>query len=135
MFVVLFAVSLVVAYLVSAFVSWISRDVVENVLHRYLAYRVATAVSKYFRFAILVVGVSDGTRSRLLYDFISASPWDRAKMAAELTPEFWVLEMYRTFIQALEGILGLVLIFSFVAFVAIVLIRRANLTDLLPHQE
>lgn len=135
MFVVLFAVSFVVAYLVSAFVSWISRDVVENVLHRYLAYRIATAVSKYFRFAILVVGVADGTRSRLLFDFVSASPWDRTKMAAELTPEFWVLEMYRTFIQALEGILGLVLIFSFVAFVVILLIRKAHLKDLMPSEE
>jgi hypothetical protein len=135
MIVVLFAVSFVVAYLVSAFVTRISRDVVENVLHRYLAYRIATAVAKYFRFAILVVGVADGTRSRLLYDFVSAPPWDRTKMAAELTPEFWVLEMYRTFIQALEGILGLVLIFSFVAFVAIVLIRKAHLKDLMPSEE
>jgi hypothetical protein len=135
MFVVLFAVSFVVAYLVSAFVSWISRDVVENVLHRYLAYRIATAISKYFRFAILVVGVSDGTRSRLLFDFISASPWDRAKMAAELTPEFWVLEMYRTLIQALEGILGLVLIFSFITLITVFLIRKAHLKDLMPTEE
>jgi hypothetical protein len=56
-------------------------------------------------------------------------------MAAELTPEFWVLEMYRTLIQALEGILGLVLIFSFVAFVVIVLIRKAHLKDLMPSEE
>ena len=93
------------------------------------------AVSTYFRYAILVVGIADGTRSRLLFDFISVSPWERAKLAAELTPEFWVLELYRTAIQALEGILGLVLLFSFVALVAIFLIRKANLTDLQPTKE
>lgn len=135
MFIVLFAVSLVLAVIVAAIVAWISKDVIESILHRFLADKIGTAISKYFRFAILVVGVSEGTRSRLLLDYISAPAWDRTALTAQLTPEFWALELYRTVIQALEGILGLVIVFSFVAFVAIVLIRKAKLKDLQPTQE
>jgi hypothetical protein len=135
MFIGLFAVSLVLALTISALIAGIAKHVVESILHRFLADRIAAAVSTYFRYAIFVVGISDGTRSRLLFDYISFSPWERAKLVAEVTPEFWALELYRTTVQTLEGILGLVFVFSFVTFVAIVLIRKANLKDLQPTQE
>jgi hypothetical protein len=135
MFIGLFSASFVLALIISALIAGISKPVVESILHRFLAERIAIAVSNYFRYAVLVVGIADGTRSRLLFDYVSVSPWERAKLAAELTPEFWALEMYRTTVQTLEGILGLVFVFSFVTFVAIVLIRKANLKDLQPTEE
>jgi hypothetical protein len=135
MFLALFAVSLVLAFGISATVAWISKDAIESILHRYLAGRISTAVSKYLRFAIVVAGISDGTRAGALRDYISAPAYTRDELTRQLTPEFWALELYRTALGSLEGILWLMLIFSLGAVVAIVLIRRANLTDLLPHEE
>jgi len=135
MFLALFGVSLVLAFAISFTVAWISKDVIEGILHRFLADKIATAISKYLRFAVVVAGISDGTRAGALRDFISAPAYSRDELTRQLTPEFWALELYRTAIGSLEGILWLMLLFSVGATVAIVLIRRANLTDLLPHQE
>jgi hypothetical protein len=135
MFLALFGVSLVLAFAISFTVAWISKDVIEGILHRFLADRIASAISKYLRFAVVVAGISDGTRAGALRDYISAPVYSRDQLTAQLTPEFWALELYRTAIGSLEGILWLMLLFSVGATVAIVLIRRANLTDLLPHQE
>jgi hypothetical protein len=134
MFLALFCVSLVLAFGISATVAWLSKDVIEGILHRFLAERIATAVSKYLRFAIVVAGISDGTRAGALRDYISAPNYSRDELTRQVTPEFWALELYRTALGSLEGILWLLLIFSLGAIVAIVLIRRAHLTDLLPHQ-
>ena len=135
MFLALFGVSLVLAFAISAIVAWASKDVVEGILHRFLADRISAAVSKYLRFAIIVAGISDGTRAGILRDFIYTPNTNRDALSAQLTQEFWALELYRTAIGSLEGILWLMLIFSLGTIVAIVLIRRANLTDLLPHEE
>ena len=135
MFLALFGVSLVLAFAISATVAWVSKDVIEGILHRFLADKISTAISKYLRFAIVVAGISDGTRSGALRDYISAPAYTRDELTRQLTPEFWALELYRTAIGSLEGILWLMLLFSLGATVAIVLIRRANLTDLLPHEE
>ena len=135
MFLALFVVSLALAFGISATVAWISKDVMESILHRFLADKIGTAVSKYLRFAIVVAGISDGTRAAALREFVSSPVWNREELTAQLTPEFWALELYRTAIGALEGILGLILIFSFIALIAIFLIRRAKLKDLLPSEE
>lgn len=135
MFLALFAASLVLALIISATIAWVSKDVIEGILHRFLADKIAHAVSKYLRFAIVVAGISDGTRAGALRDYISAPSYSRDQLAAQLTQEFWALELYRTAIGSLEGILWLMLIFSLGALVAITLIRRADLKDLLPHQE
>ncbi len=135
MILALFGVSLVLAFAISATVAWVSKDVIESILHRFLADKIGTAISKYLRFAIVVAGISDGTRAGALRDYISAPNYSRDALNAQLTPEFWALELYRTAIGSLEGILWLMLIFSLGALIAIVLIRRANLTDLLPHEE
>jgi hypothetical protein len=131
----LFGVSLVLAFAISAIVAWASKDVIEGILHRFLADKIGTAISKYLRFAIVIAGISDGTRAGILRDFIYTPSINRDALSAQLTQEFWALELYRTVIGSLEGILRLMLIFSLGTIVAIVLIRRANLTDLLPHEE
>jgi hypothetical protein len=135
MFLALFAVSLVLALGISATIAWFSKDIIEGILHRFLADKIATAISKYLRFAIVVAGISDGTRAGALRDYINAPSYSRDQLTAQLTPEFWALELYRTAIGSLEGILWLMLIFSLGALMAIILIRRADLKDLLPHQE
>jgi hypothetical protein len=130
----LFLASLLLAFGLSAGVAWASKSAVENILHRFLAARIAHAVSKYLLFAIVVAGISDGTRAGALRDYIN-DPSNGDAVAAQLTPQFWTVELYRTAMGALEGIIWLMLIFSLLAGIAIMLIRRADLKDLLPHEE
>jgi hypothetical protein len=134
-FIALFGVSLVLALAVSITVAWLSKDVMESILHRFLADKIGTALSQYLRFAIVVVGISEGARVRALREYISAPALNRPTMLAELTPELWALELYRTVIGTLEGILLLLILFAFLALVGIVLIRKAQLKDLLPSEE
>ena len=131
----LFLVSLSLALAISMTLAWATRDVMENILDRFLANRISAAICKYLRFAIVVAGISDGTRAAALRDYVNASALNREAIAAQLTPEFWALELYRTALGTLEGILWLMLIFSLSVTIAIILIRRADLQDLLPHQE
>lgn len=135
MVLVLFGISLVLAIAISATVAWISKEAVESVLHRFLAEKLSLGVSKYLRFAMVVAGISEGTRSGALREYIASPSYTRDAMAAQFTPEFWTLELYRTALGALEGILGLILLFSFIAIIAIFLIRKANLKDLLPSEK
>lgn len=131
----LFLVSLMLALAISITLAWATRDVLENILHRFLAARISAAIAKYLRFAIVVAGISDGTRAGALRDYVNASDLNRNAIAAQLTQEFWGLELYRTALGTLEGILWLMLIFSLGVMIAILLIRRADLKDLLPHEE
>src|SRR5207244_3737906 len=70
---------------------------------------------KYIRFAIVVVGISSGTRVRPLQEYISAADWNKPALQAALTQEFWTLELYRTVMGTLEGVAGLLLLCIFLA--------------------
>ena len=50
-------------------------------------------------------------------------------MSDALTQEFWVVELYRTTITTLEGILWLLLLFSLIVFAAYWLMRKAKLKE------
>src|SRR5258708_37289661 len=104
MFVALFGASFVLGLALSVAVAWVSREAIESVLRRFVAdHVVRAAFSKYIGFAIVVVGISTGTRVRVLQEYISATAENKAAMAAALTQEPWVLVMYRTNLRTLEG--------------------------------
>jgi hypothetical protein len=130
----LFLASLLLAFALSAAVAWAFKSSVENILHRFLAGRIAHAVTKYLLFAIVVAGISDGTHAGALRDYIN-DPSSGEAIAAQITSQFWTVQLYRTAIGALEGIIWLLLLFSLLASLAIMLIRKADLKDLLPHEE
>jgi hypothetical protein len=71
------------------------------------------------QFVVLFVGVSSGTRIRLLQDYIDAPPWNRPEMAAQLTQEVWALSIYHTLVDLLQGIVWLLVVFVFLAFAAL----------------
>src|SRR5258708_8124109 len=104
MFVALFGASFVLALALSVAVAWVSREAIESVLRRFVAdHVVRAAFSKYIRFAIVVVGISTGTRVRVLQEYISAPAEHKAAMPAALTHDFCVLQIYRTILAPLEG--------------------------------
>ncbi len=76
MFVVLFAVSVIVAFGLAFGVSLIFRRMTQNVLSRYLAENVSHATAKYLQIAILLAGVSGGARIQMLKDYVSTPAYN-----------------------------------------------------------
>ena len=106
----LFAVSFLLAVSLSIFIAWISREAIDAVLRHFIADSIVRAgFEKYLRFAIVVAGISGGTRVRALQEYVSTSNWNKAAMEAALNQETWVLELYRTVTGSLEAIAGLLL--------------------------
>jgi hypothetical protein len=124
MFVVLFLVTFVLAVAISSGVAWAGKEPIEGILHHFFTVNVTAAMSKYLRLAIVLVGVSSGARIRVLEEYIAASPGNKIEMTDALTQEFWVVELYRTSIATLEGILWLLLLFSLIVFGAYWLMRK-----------
>jgi hypothetical protein len=128
MFVALFVASFALALALSITVAWISREAIDSILRRFVTdFAVRTGFEKYIRFAIVVVGISGGTRVRVLQEFLAASDLNKAAMAAQLTQEFWVMEIYRTILGTLEGIATLLLVCIFLALIAPVVVRMLKL--------
>ena len=124
MFVALFVASFVLALALSATIAWISREAIDSILRRFVVdHVVRSGFEKYIRFAIVVAGISGGTRVKALQEYISASEYNKAAMQTALTQEFWTLELYRTVMGTLEGVAGLLLICVFLALIAPVVVR------------
>src|ERR1700738_4401371 len=126
MFVVLFLVTFLLAFAISSGVAWAGKEPIEGILHHFFTVNVTAAMSKYLRLAIVLVGVSSGARIRVLEEYMGASVANKIRMTDALTQEFWVVELYRTSIATLEGILWLLLLFSLVVFMAFWIMRQAR---------
>jgi hypothetical protein len=135
MFVYLFAVSVIVAFGLAFGVSFIFRRMTENVLSRYLAENVSHVTAKYLQIAILLAGVSSGARIQLLKDYLNTPAYNMEALNAQMKPALWSLAMFNTATDSLLGILWLMLIFAFLATVAVAFIRRSKIRWLLPERE
>jgi hypothetical protein len=64
MFIALFGASFLLALALSATIAWLSREAMDTVLRRFVVDPVVrSGFEKYIRFAIVVVGISSGTRA------------------------------------------------------------------------
>jgi len=122
----IFVVSVLVALGVSVGVARLAKDVIEAVLNRFMSNQLCVAALKYLRFAIIVVGVSSGSRVRLLDDYLGAPAWNRAALTEQLTPEVCVATVYHTVLDSLMGIAWLFFVIAFIALVALFIIRKAK---------
>jgi len=134
MFVVLFLVTFLLAFAISSGVAWAGKEPIEGILHHFFPPNVTLAMSKYLRLAIVLIGVSSGARIRILEEFIAASAANKILMTDALTQEFWVVELYRTSITTLEGILWLLLLFSLIVFMAYWIMRKAKIKQQQPSE-
>jgi ABC-type xylose transport system permease subunit len=96
------------------------------ILYRIIADAISAAWLKYLKFAILVVGVSSGVRVREFEKYISPSRWDKDAKVVEFTVQRWVLELYQTAIETLQGIAWMLLVFFMFALIAYVIVRIAE---------
>ena len=129
----MFFALLIVTLLVATFVSWLVARAFDRpitiILERIVGPEMTGAWARYMKFAIYVVGVSGGVR---IYELERYLPQPEAKMPdgiAEpgyqltLTPERWVLEVYRTIIETLQALAWMLLIFFLFALIAYVIVR------------
>jgi hypothetical protein len=135
MFVPLFAVSVIVAFGLAFGVSVIFKRMTATVLSRNLAENVSQATAKYLQIAILLVGVSNGARIQLLKDYLNTPAYNMEAVNAQMKPALWSLAMYNTATDALMGILWLMILFAFLAAVAVAFIRRSKIRWLLPERQ
>ena len=129
MFFALLVVTLFVATLVSYLVARAFDRPITNILERIVGPEMASAWAKYMKFAIYVVGISGGVR---IYDLERYLPqpeiptpdgFKAGPYQLTLTPERWVLEVYRTIIETLQALAWLLLVFFLFAMIAYVIIR------------
>ena len=125
MFLTLLIVTFVVALAVSAVIVRIFAGPLGAILQRIIADEISSAWLRYMKFAILVVGVSSGVRIHQLEKYIT--PFDKDVKIVELTQDRWVLELYRTVIESLQGIAWMLLVFFVFALIAYVIVRLGEL--------
>lgn len=126
MFILLLVVTLLISSGISIAVMQAFAKPLSAILYRIIADEISAAWLKYLKFAILVVGISSGVRVREFEKYILPSQWDKDAKVVEFTTQRWVLELYQTAIETLQGIAWMLLVFFMFALVAYVIVRIAE---------
>lgn len=123
MFITLLAVTFLIALAVSFTVARMFTSPIDRILNRIISDDISAAWLKYLKFAIYVVGISSGVRIWDLEKYITPMRRPMEQEVIELTMERWVLEVYRTIIETLQGIAWMLLVFFVFALIAYVVVR------------
>jgi hypothetical protein len=126
MFITLLVVTFAISFAVSTAVVLMFAKPVDGILRRVISDPISQAWTKYVNFAIYVVGISSGVRIWELEKYVTPAQYKDAQVV-ELTRDRWVLEVYRTIIETLQGIAWMLLVFFAVALVAFVIVRAFEL--------
>lgn len=124
MILLLLLVTLILSLGVSWLVARLFGSSIESILRRIIDDEISLVWSKYLRFAILVVGVSNGVR---VWDYEKYLSQNKEGTVVALTTERWIFELYHTIISALQGIAWLLLVFFVFALLAYVVVRAFDL--------
>lgn len=125
MFVWLLIVTLAVSAAVCFCVARVFDRPIGNILTRLVSAELADAWQRYLTFAIYVVGISGGVRIWALEQYVT--PRSTEQGIIELNAARWVLEVYRTIIETLQGIAWMLLVFFIFALIAYVILRGFEL--------
>jgi len=134
MFLTLLLVTFAIAAIVSFFVVRLFASPVDAILKRIIADDISQAWLRYLKFAIYVVGISKGVRVWELERYIIPGRYDEGGRILELTSDRWVLEVYRTVIETLQGIAWMLLVFFVFALIAYVIVRVFELRHKSPPE-
>ena len=120
-----FAVALLVSFIVMRLFS----NSINAILARIIHDPIHEAWAKYTKFAGMVVGTSSGIRIYDMEKYITPLTYaeNDKKIVIELTQERWVLEIYRTIIETLQGLAWMMLVFFMVALIAYVIVRWSEI--------
>ena len=120
MFILLLAVTFVLAVTVSWIVTRLFNNPIEQILDRIIGEAVAAAWARYLTFAIYVVGISGGVR---VWDFEKYLVGPPDGNPAELTSEAWTMEIYRAIVGTLQSVAWMLLVFFVFALIAFVIVK------------
>ena len=129
MFYYLMISTFVLALGVSFMVMRLFSQSIQDILARIIQDPIHDAWAKYTKFAGMVVGTSSGIRMKKKEKYITPLTYtdNNKKIVIELTQERWVLEIYRTIIETLQGLAWMMLVFFMVALLAYVIVRWAEI--------
>lgn len=123
MFLTLLLVTFLISLLVSFVVVRLFARPTDSILRRIIADDISEAWVKYIKFALYVVGISSGVRIHELERYITGPQHVKEREVIPLTVERWVLEVYRSVIESLQGLAGALLVFFIVALIGFVIVR------------
>ena len=120
-----FALALLVSFVVMRIFSGSINDILARIIHD----PIHEAWAKYTKFAGMVVGTSSGIRIYDMEKYITPLTYaeNDKKIVIELTQERWVLEIYRTIIETLQGLAWMMLVIFMVALIAYVIVRWSEI--------
>ena len=120
-----FALALLVSFIVMRLFS----NSINAILVRIIHDPIHEAWAKYTKFAGMVVGTSSGIRIYDMEKYITPLTYaeNDKRIVIELTQERWVLEIYRTIIETLQGLAWMMLVFFMVALIAYVIVRWSEI--------
>ena len=129
MFYYLIICTFLLALLVSFTVMKIFSSSINAILARIIHDPIHEAWAEYTKFAGMVVGTSSGIRIYDMEKYITPLTYTEndKKIVIELTQERWVLEIYRTIIETLQGLAWMMLVFFMVALIAYVIVRWSEI--------
>lgn len=131
MFFQLLLVTFVIALIVSTLVVLLFAKPIEKTLVRLVSEDLAPVWKRYIMFAVYVVGISGGVRLRDVEHYVTP---DKNGVLLELTPDRWVIEIYKTIIESLQSIAWVLLIFFLFALLAYVVLRGFEMKRTSPGQ-
>ena len=120
-----FALALLVSFIVMRLFSSSINAILARIIHD----PIHEAWAKYTKFAGMVVGTSSGIRIYDMEKYITPLTYaeNDKRIVIELTQERWVLEIYRTMIETLQGLAWMMLVFFMVALIAYVIVRWSEI--------
>ncbi|MGF1679177.1 MAG: hypothetical protein ACFCUX_08290 [Candidatus Methylacidiphilales bacterium] len=127
MFYTLLLVTFILSTLVAAITAQLFRKPAASILKRIIQDDIHSSWLTYLIFALYVVGISSGVRIYDIEKYIKPMDYRGEGKILELTPERWVLEVYRTVIESLQGLAWVLLVFFVVALIMFMLIRVVEL--------
>ncbi|MDO5543542.1 MAG: hypothetical protein Q4F77_09575 [Acinetobacter sp.] len=129
MFYYLIISTFVLALLVSFIVMRLFSSSINAILARIIHDPIHEAWAKYTKFAGMVVGTSSGIRIYDMEKYITPLTYaeNDKRIVIELTQERWILEIYRTIIETLQGLAWMMLVFFMVALIAYVIVRWSEI--------
>lgn len=121
----LLLITLSVSLIVCFSVTRIFNKPIGDIISRLVSDSLSAAWSRYITFAIYIVGVSGGVKIYHLERYIT--PRSEDQRVIEMNLDRWVIEIYRTIIETLQGIAWMLLVFFLFALIAYVIIRGFEL--------
>lgn len=127
MFYTLLFVTFLLSIGVAALTARIFTKPAEVILKRIIQDPIHNSWLTYLKFSLYVVGISSGVRINQIQAYLNPRDVKNEGNVLVLTTERWVLEVYRTVIESLQGLAWVLLVFFLVALVMFMVIRVAEL--------